>query len=809
MYTDLYTSFKTLIRNSNSLSIKKITLSVLILLSGFSVHAQQQTYSITGSVSTVDGQPVPYVSVVLSGKSLGAKTQHDGTFTLNKVKAGSYIIKVTAIGLATQQKSITVPATTVVNFVLAETNDQLQEVVIGGKSNTNLAQTGSKIPLRDLENAQVYSSIGKELLASQLVFSVDDAMRNAPGVAKMWEATGRSGDGGAYYNSRGFVVQSQLRNGIAGNISGRIDASNIESIQVIKGPNATLYGSTNLTSYGAIVNRITKKPYDHFGAELSYTAGSFAYNRLSADVNTPLDQDKNVLFRLNTAYTSENSWQDNGFNRNFAFSPSLTYKVSDKLSFQLDAEFYSTKGTQNMLIFFPYLTSTGELTSRRANELMIDYKRAFFAEDLTQQSLNSSFFATMDYKISGQWTSQTIASATNSFSDGAGPYFYLLPNNQMQRKDQFTDHSKVNVLELQQNFNGDFKLGDLRNRFVGGLGYYSYNDDEVFHDAAFDVVNTYGDVSGYNSFNRRNLDALYQDPTKYSTYSPIFKANTYSAYASDVLNLTEQLAVQAGLRIDYYDRKGAFNSITGLRGEGYSQTTLSPKFGLVYEFIKDQFSLFGNYQNGFKNIQGQDINQKAFRAEQANQIEAGVKLDLFEGKLSSTLSYYDIKVQDLVRADLANPGFSIQDGTQKSKGFEAELRAAPIQNLSLLAGFAYNDSKMVKASAEVEGRRPTTASSPYVANLWASYRIPVQGNGLNIGFGGNYASDNRVVNTKSLGVYTLPAYTVFNAAITYDTPKFRIGLKADNLSNRHYWIGWGSMNPQKLRSILGSISFKF
>ena len=73
----------------------------------------------------------------------------------------------------------------------------------------------------------------------------------------MWEATSRGGDGGAYYASRGFIVQAKLRNGIAGLVTSRNDAANLESVEIIKGPSATLFGST-LTSYGGLINRVTK-----------------------------------------------------------------------------------------------------------------------------------------------------------------------------------------------------------------------------------------------------------------------------------------------------------------------------------------------------------------------------------------------------------------------------------------------------------------------------------------------------------------------------------------------------------------------
>jgi iron complex outermembrane receptor protein len=100
--------------------------------------------------------------------------------------------------------------------------------------------------------------------------------------------------------------------------------------------------------------------------------------------------------------------------------------------------------------------------------------------------------------------------------------------------------------------------------------------------------------------------------------------------------------------------------------------------------------------------------------------------------------------------------------------------------------------------------------SPYTANFWVSYRLPESSlKGLGFGFGGNYASDNKILNSNSMGVFILPAYTVLNATAFYDHPKFRFGLKVDNLTNQEYWIGYTTMNPQKLRSITGSFSIKF
>ena len=122
-----------------------------------------------------------------------------------------------------------------VDFVINQNSNQLNEVNINQGVNKYIAKKSefvSKMPLNNLENPQVYTTITKETMADQLVFSVDDAARNATGVQKMWESTSRGGDGGAYYASRGFIVQAKLRNGIAGNVTGRNDARELGKCRV-------------------------------------------------------------------------------------------------------------------------------------------------------------------------------------------------------------------------------------------------------------------------------------------------------------------------------------------------------------------------------------------------------------------------------------------------------------------------------------------------------------------------------------------------------------------------------------------------
>ena len=812
----------------------KFFMSLLAFLFLFVYEGVSQTkseVSIRGTVSTSEGKPAESVEISITG---GRATTVDkrGAYQFKNLQPGRYLVTASHKGLGSQSLEVEVKAneTAVADFILKENSRQLNEVVVQASQNKfSKKETPyvAKMPLANLENPQVYQVVNKELLTEQMIFSADDAIKNTPGIQKMWDATGRGGDGGSYFNTRGFIVQSGLRNGVAGLVTSQIDAVNLERLEVIKGPSATLFGS-KLSSYGGLLNRVTKKPFNTFRAEVAYSTGSYDFNRVSADINTPVDRSGKLMFRLNTAYNYEGSFQERGFNRSWAVTPSLLYQPNDRLSINLDAEIYAGKGIGKQILFFYFPASALGATS--PEQLNVDYNRSYMGEGLSQQSRSANIFGQINYKLSDNWTSSTNITSSSSFSDGFSPYFYLIPDdvmtsnpadagkaNYLARADQSTGDSKNHIFEIQQNFNGDFKLGSLRNRVVVGLDYFRTNSNQNFFGSSFDVAPLNNISFDFSSFNGANMREKYATGDPEFTYPIVNKINIYSAYISNVLNITDRLNFLAALRVDRFENKG------GKEGgvvEPFEQTAFSPKFGIVYQPVMDVVSLFLNYQNGFNNKGSYSAYNAAnpatpivlnARPEQANQIEGGVKVDVLQGKLSGTLSYYSIEVEDLLRADSRAPGIAqVQDGTQLSKGIEFDFIANPFRGLNILGGFSYNDSKMDRADADVNGRRPSTASSPYLANLWMSYRLPeTVVKGLGAGFGVNYASDNKILNSVSMGEFTLPAYTILGATVFYDRPAYRIGLKADNITNERYYIGYGTMNAQKLRSFSASFAFKF
>jgi iron complex outermembrane receptor protein len=276
------------------------------------------------------------------------------------------------------------------------------------------------------------------------------------------------------------------------------------------------------------------------------------------------------------------------------------------------------------------------------------------------------------------------------------------------------------------------------------------------------------------------------------------------------------------LRVDRFQNKGLLNQATNsiVDNSKYMQTSVSPKLGLVYHVIKDQVSVFGNYMNGFANVApvSQPPNSGVsgtFKPQHANQFEAGVKTDLFNGLLSFTASVYDIKVENLTRNEdlvigATTYNITVQNGTQRSKGIELELIANPLKGLNIIAGYSYNDSKLTKATVALEGRRPASAGPATLINSWISYVLPSGAlKGLGLGFGTNYVGEHLTSNSAVTGIFTLPSYVMINTTAFYDTGKYRLGFKVDNLTNQLYFTGQGVLSAQMPRAFVANVSYRF
>lgn len=762
------------------------------IFTSLSLNAQDNIGTIKGVVLTADQQPAAYVTVVIKGTKRSTITDEDGKFTFARLLPAAYVLEVSLTGyeVVTQTVQLNAGATLPISIQLKATEKQLEEVVItGGRNKFAKKETEfvARLPLKNLENPQVYSVISKEITQEQVATTMEQTLKNAPGISSVAAGPGGGGSSVAFV-SRGFVTNyTSTRNGLTAGSVTLVDPVNIERLEVIKGPSSTLFGSS-VISYGGLVNIVTKQPFDSYRGEVSYATGSFGFNRLTADINTPLNQDKSALIRVNAAGEWQDGFQDYGKQSVVNIAPSFLYNVNSKLTLRLDAEFFSTN--RPVVLYAPW----GGGGVSNFSELNLNPRHSFINEGFNSKQNTTNVFARADYKISDKWTSQT--NYTYNVGNNHTQYMFLNieqddDGNHYVARENYDVQGELSTLDIQQNFIGDFKIGNARNRLLVGLDYTRFKGISTRRDAYFDTVDLH-----YETVPPINAGKVQQLLAEAPAYRYPYTENIYSAYVSDVFNITERLLAMASLRVDRFVSVG-----------DYDQTALSPKFGLVYQLIRDKISVFGNYMNGFQNVSGEDAYHNKFKPQQANQVEGGFKLELFDHKLNATISYYDILVKDILRTDPANPTFSVQDGTQRSKGFEFDIIANPIAGLNIVAGYAYNDNKYVKSDADLVGKRGLNTPRN-VANLWASYKITRGAvRGLGIGFGTNYADKSYLMDDYNGTI--IDGYTVFDATLFFDQPKWRIGLKVNNLADKSYWVANYYPVPQAPRQVLANITYRF
>ncbi len=807
-------------------------LKLLWVLFLFSAYCSAQNFLIKGKVIDAKGTALSGVNISVVNEPSGTQTANDGTFEIQRKNSKNMTLVFSFIGYQTQKLPVSINGeiTDLKTITLKKETQNINEIqVVKDKTNSFSKEKSdyvAKIPLDNLENPQVYTSVSSDLLKEQLVTNFDDALKNVSGMIKLWESTGRGSDGAGYYSLRGFSVQPTLLNGLPSLTNGSLDPADIESIEVMKGPSGTLYGSS-LISYGGLINVVTKKPLQGKRAEFSYLTGSYGLNRLTADINTPIDSTGKYLFRLNTAFHTENSFQDAGFKKSFFLAPSLRINASDKLSFLFVTEIYNPEQTNQTMLF---LNRSNPLTYTDIDDVPYDYNRSYTSDNLSIKNPTFSLQGQMNYKISSSWNSQTAISRSIAKSKGYYSYLYEYTSS-------FADITKgmvfyryvsdlnttTDVTDIQQNFVGDFKLGTIRNRVVAGADYMQINslsnstgyvtnglvymgsdDAQTVYDAVYGGE----EVSNYDSgvLSKEGMDALLANSSVSSSTS-IDK--TFGAYISDVINFTPALSVMASVRYDHFE--GDPDDDTD------NQDAISPKFGLTYQPILNKVTIFANYMNGFSNVSAQTVydadgnngHLKYFDPEHANQMEIGVKTNIWKDKIAATASYYDITVKNKTMTDPDNSNNVIQAGEVESNGFGLDLIANPVKGLNAVIGYSHNHNEIVKAASNV-GKRSLSAGPEDLFNAWLSYKFTNESplNGLGLGLGANYLGKNTIINYEATGDFILPAYTIYNASLFWEQSKFRLALKLDNLANEKYFIGWSTLNPQKTRAISCNFIFK-
>src|SRR5450830_2092044 len=224
--------------------------------------------------------------------------------------------------------SLTAITTTI---AFAQTAGSLPEVQVSGSRDgyvaaTAVSATKSEAPLRDIP--QTINVISSEIMRDQHATSLQDILKNIPGVGLS------TGDGQRdQVFIRGFTaIGDQFVDGFRDDALYFRDLSNVERLEVIKGPAAVLYGRG---SSGGLINRVTKKPgIDVTDVSLSLT--STAGRRGEIDLGRSGDV---VSWRLTGAREQSDSYRSQQFLDRTAVAPSVEFKISSDTKLLLQADY--------------------------------------------------------------------------------------------------------------------------------------------------------------------------------------------------------------------------------------------------------------------------------------------------------------------------------------------------------------------------------------------------------------------------------------------------------------------------------------
>lgn len=748
---------------------------MFLLLTFSAAYAQNGT--LKGQVITTDRQPAIGVSIGLAGTAIGATTDAQGNYRINKVKPGTYTLKVQMIGLEPQEQTIIVEAGKAItaNFTLNESAAKLQEVVVSVQKDNFKATLPSETlrlqtPLLEIpQNIQVITG---SLIKDQQVFDLlEGVSRNVSGVTTQehWGNYTRM-------NMRGARV-APFRNGM--NVESNWgplseDMSFVERIEFVKGPASFMLANGDPAGF---YNVVTKKPTGITKQEVNLTFGSFNTYRATADLDGKVTNDGKLLYRLNVMGQKKESWRDFEYNNRYAIAPVLKYRFSDRTS--LTAE-YTYQFSRMSAIGSAYVFSARSYADLPRNFTIAD-------PNLTPSDLkDNSAYLIFEHAFSDKWR---LTAQTSYFRyDQKGSSLWLTgvdTNGDMQRSVSSWD--ALNRSKFGQLFvNGEVRAGAVTHRILGGLDLgdkkYIADWNQYFILDEATPFNIYHPVYGLAESELPVIDR--SKPLEERAAGNILAQRYGALYLQDELGLLNDR-----LRLTLAGRytKAETNQYTTIIKNG----KFTPRVGLSASLDKNT-SIYALYDQAFIPQNGRLANDAEVKPITGNNTEVGIKKDWFGGRWNSTLSAYQITKNNQLVADPNDPTqtLSLQLGQTKTQGVEIDVRGEIISGLNLTFNYAYTDSEISKDTNPERVGTKVPGFAKHITNAWLAYRWSkgaLKGAGLSLGYQWQLDRYPWFISNGTDG--GLPDYFRLDGAVSYQTGNISLALNANNLLDEYLYSG--------------------
>lgn len=657
--------------------------------------------------------------------------------------------------------------------------------------------TGTRTRAALLNIPLTVNIVTSELMEDTNMIRLEDAFDYTPGINKSFENDSR-------FSLRGFNDTNPRLNGISTMGIAHFDTAVIDRIEVLKGSNAALYGSTS--GAGGFVNILTKKPLFSPYGRVSLSSGTTHRDRMVVDVTGPLALEGNkaqFAYRLVGAIQdgSNKGWRDYTNDAwRMIISPSLTWRPTPKteITLELYRDRYETihetpiipaKGTDQSNTYFDELSPSFNINGPdsfniSSTDAAFLYITQQINDDLGLRLTSANIDVFEDF-----YRRQGFTEASGSPSGGGIIRTFPLSRPDLNRKREW---HRADLM-----WNPGFM--DKKLSVLVGLQY----SDDTFDD---------GRISGPNenfnlfSFTEQDLRLpplstlpVSVDRTNY-TRSALFNTVVSYSVLEERLNLFTTFAKQM-------NAKG--RTVDWLRGQNPGSIPWNKiedpddyGFGFSYK-ITPEISFFGMYNNDSQ-INSLDENGNRFPNRTQNQYEIGVKYNL-SSRVSGSVSIFNIKRTNLVSRDFALPNTPlVSTGEEISEGIEVEHFMSYDNGISAIFGLSYLNAEIGTWAQrpDLEGA-PLVSAPQFSGSVWLKYSPP-KNKALTLGTGLIYSdpfSPYGPTSAANRALALAPGYTVANlmAGYTFELANDKemiLKLNVANVTDEKYLIGMGFGDPR-------------
>jgi iron complex outermembrane recepter protein len=657
------------------------------------------------------------------------------------------------------------------------------EIVVTGEQDEGYAVPNASVgtrtdtPLRDIP--QSIQVVPRQAIEDQGATEVDEVLRNVSGISQIDGLFSIRGfDATDNFFSDGARVEGSFRRT-------NLNLSNIEQVEVLKGPASVLYGNGEP---GGTINFVTEQPLTEPAYDITGTIGNFDFYRSTADLTGPLNDARTILYRLNVAY--ENSGSFVGFveNEQFFMAPVLSFQLGERTTLTFEGSYERISAIERQP-----LPTIGTVLPNPLGQVP---RSRFLGEPDNKYNLwEGSVGYRLNHQFSDRWSLRNrFIASFSTFEENTvgtdGGLEALEADNRTVLRFAVNNRADNESYILQTDVNGKFNTGIIAHNLLLGVELQRnvYTRKFAFADAQpIDLFEPeYGNFAVPDESERGN---------------EVSTTDIIGVYAQDLLAIGEQVKILLGGRFDWYSND--FEDKIGSFSENTEVSRFSPRVGLVYQPI-EPVSLYASWSRSFVPQTGIDREGNQFEPTLGEQFEVGVKTELLDGRLIATLAAYHITRQNDLVEDPDDSDFQIQLGETRSQGIEFDLAGEPLPGLRLIANYAYTDAKITEDTRGFEDNQIVNIPE-HSGSLWAVYELQ-QGTLEGLGFGaGIFAADG--ISGDLENSYEIPGYLRTDALLYYRRDNWRVQLNFENLFDNEYFENSGRYGQPF--TIRGRVSVKF